>query len=137
MGSPGTGKQCGPRASYGNIDPEKWDFYAMDAFRLLGDDARAATHAREVLRLGQGPDGTELAPMRMAEARLTLGVSAARSGELEEAVTVGKSAFSAERKSLPTLLMVAGELKNELVTRYPQEIPTKDYCEKLVELKRG
>lgn len=118
------------------IDPDKWDFYAMDAYRLLGDDVRASRHAKEVLRLGQGPDGKELAPMRMAEARLTLGVSAARSGELEEAVTVGESAFSSERKSLPTLFMVAGELESELTARYPKETPTKDYREKLVELRR-
>jgi transcriptional regulator with XRE-family HTH domain len=118
------------------VDPDKWDFYAMDAYRLLGDDARATAHAKEVLRLGQGADGKELAPMRMAEARLTLGFSAARKGELEEAVTVGESAFSAERKSMPSLLMVAGELKSELVTRYPREVPTRDYCEKLTELTR-
>jgi hypothetical protein len=75
--------------------------------------------------------------MRMAEARLTLGVSAARVGELEEAVAVGGTAFNAQRKSLPTLLMVANELKSELVTRYPREAPTVDYCEKLAELKRA
>jgi hypothetical protein len=73
----------------------------------------------------------------MAEARLTLGVSAARSGELEEAVTVGESAFNAERKSLPTLLMVANELQSELTTRYPKENPTRDYRDKLVELRRA
>lgn len=118
------------------VDPDKWDFYAMDAYRLLGDDVRATTHAREVLRLGQGTDGRELAPMRMAEARLTLGVSAARVGELEEAVAVGETAFNAQRKSLPTLLMVANELKSELVTRYPREAPTVGYCERLEDLKR-
>jgi hypothetical protein len=119
------------------VDPDKWDFYAMDAYRLLGDDARATAHAQEVLRLGQGGDGRELAPMRMAEARLTLGVSAARVGELEEAVAVGETAFNAQRKSMPTLLMVGNELKRELVTRYPSEAPTVDYCEKLAELKRA
>jgi hypothetical protein len=46
------------------IDPDKWDLYAMDAYRLLGDDERASTHAHEVLRLGRGPDGVEKAPMR-------------------------------------------------------------------------
>jgi hypothetical protein len=73
----------------------------------------------------------------MAEARLTLGVSSARVGELEEAVAVGETAFNAKRKSLPSLLMVAGELRNELVTRYPREAPTVDYCERLEELKRA
>jgi transcriptional regulator with XRE-family HTH domain len=118
------------------IDPDKWDFYAMDAYRLLGDDARASTHAKEVIRLGKGTNGQELTPMRTAEARLTLGVSAARSGELEEAVSVGESAFDAGRKSLPSLFMVAGELRNVLTARYPREVPTIDYCDRLAELKQ-
>jgi len=119
------------------IDPDKWAFYAMDSYRLLGDDIHATANAQEVLRLGQGANGEELMPMRMAEARLTLSVSAARSGELEEAVTVAESAFVADRKSLPSLLMVASELENELVTRYPSEAPTIDYRDKLTELKRN
>ncbi len=34
------------------VDPAKWDFYAMDAYRLAGDDELATTHAREVLHTG-------------------------------------------------------------------------------------
>jgi hypothetical protein len=75
------------------VDPDKWDFYAMDAYRLAGDDERAEHHARQVLRLGTAADGTEKAPMRMAEARLTLGVASARAGELEQAVGMGMEAF--------------------------------------------
>lgn len=52
------------------IDPDKWDFYGMDAYRLLGDDERAAAHARSVIRISTGPNGTEISPMRAAEARL-------------------------------------------------------------------
>jgi transcriptional regulator with XRE-family HTH domain len=103
------------------VDPDKWDFYAMDAYRIAGDDERAEHHARQVLALGTASDGTERAPMRMAEARLTLGVVAARSGDLEQAVAVGTAAFAATRRSLPTLLMVAGELDVELWRRYPRE----------------
>lgn len=103
------------------IDPDKWDFYAMDAYRIAGDDERAEHHARQVLALGTAADGAEKAPMRMAEARLTLGVVAARAGELEQAVAVGTEAFAASRRSLPTLLMVAGELDGELWRRYPRE----------------
>ncbi|MGB8202812.1 MAG: helix-turn-helix transcriptional regulator, partial [Pseudonocardiaceae bacterium] len=33
------------------IDPAKWDFYAMDCYRIGGDNTRAAEHAYEVLRL--------------------------------------------------------------------------------------
>ena len=53
------------------------DFYAMDAYRLVGDDELANRHAQEVLHSGISPDGIELPPMRVAEARLTLGVVAA------------------------------------------------------------
>lgn len=99
------------------VDPDKWDFYAMDAYRIVGDDELARLHARRVLELGTGADGTELAPMRMAEARLTLGTVAARAGELDEAVRVSLSAFAATRRSLPSLLMVAGEVSEELARR--------------------
>lgn len=108
------------------VDPDKWDFYAMDAYRLAGDDALAAHHAREVLTLGAGPSG-EKTPMRMAEARLTLGVAAARAGDLEHAVAAGLEAFAAPRRSLPSLVMVAGELDTELWRRYPREPATVDY----------
>jgi transcriptional regulator with XRE-family HTH domain len=103
------------------VDPTKWDFYAMDAYRLGGDDDQAVTYAEEVLRNGRAPDGTERAPMRMAEARLTLAVAAARRGELEQATDLGAEAFGASRRSLPSLLMVAGELDGELQRRWPKE----------------
>ncbi len=101
------------------VDPDKFVFYAMDAYRIVGDDDRAADHAREVLRLGTTPDGTERAPMRMAEARLTLAATAARAGELEQAFDTALTAFEARRRSLPTLLMVAGEVTAELRRRDP------------------
>lgn len=113
------------------VDPDKWDFYAMDAYRLAGDDARAEHHALEVLRLGVGPGGVEKAPMRMAEARLTLGVTAARAGELEQAAVMGRDAFHATRRSLPSLLLVAGELDVELWRRYPGEPETAEFRDRL------
>ncbi|MFD7506770.1 tetratricopeptide repeat protein [Streptomyces sp. NPDC059850] len=116
------------------IDPDKWDFYEMDAYRLLGDDERAAVHAREVVRLGTAPDGTEISPMRIAEARLTLGVTAIRSGELEEAVSIGGRALETPRKSLPSLLMVAGELTGELERRYPHEPLSRDFREQVTHI---
>jgi hypothetical protein len=66
------------------VDPDKWEFYAMDAYRLAGDDELAAQHARNVIEKGTGPGGIERSPMRMAEARLALGVVAARKGDLEQ-----------------------------------------------------
>lgn len=84
------------------VDPAKWDFYAMDAYRLAGDDVRASMHAHEVIVSGTAPDGTERAPMRMAEARLTLAVCAAKRGDLEGAIELGRAALSPDRKSLPS-----------------------------------
>jgi transcriptional regulator with XRE-family HTH domain len=111
------------------VDPDKWDFYAMDAYRLVGVDDLARHHAEEVLRLGTAPDGTELAPMRVAEARLTLGAVAARAGELEHAVDVAVRAFDARRRSLPQLLMVAGEVGAELAQRDPRARPVATFRE--------
>lgn len=116
------------------VDPDKWDFYAMDAYRTAGDDERAAVHARRVLELGAAPEG-ERAPMRMTEARLTLAAIAARGGDLEQAVTTGIGALGGQRKSLPTLLMVAGELDNELHQRYPGEVAADDFREALHAVK--
>ncbi|WP_067450316.1 hypothetical protein [Actinomadura macra] len=60
------------------VDPDKFDFYAVDAYRVVGVNDRAAAHATEVLRTGRGPGGEDLAPMRMAEARIILAAVAAR-----------------------------------------------------------
>jgi hypothetical protein len=76
-------------------------------------------------------DGTERAPMRLAEARITLGVVAARQGELELAVQHGHQALQGERKSLPSLLMVSRDLTKELKNRYPDEPATQTYLEDL------
>ncbi len=119
------------------VDPAKFDFYAMDCYRVAGDNDRAAEHAAEVLRTGQGPDGKDLAPMRMAEARVALGAVAARHGELEEAAHYGAEAFRADRKCLPSLLLVAGELDAEMHESYPGEQPVREFHEQLTELRRA
>jgi tetratricopeptide (TPR) repeat protein len=109
------------------VDPDKWDFLSMDAYRLAGDYELAERHAHQVLKLGTMADGRERKPMRMAEARLTLGVAAARAGDLEKAVSLGAEAFKADRRSLPSLLMVGGELDAELWRRYPREPSTVEF----------
>ncbi|WP_245766624.1 hypothetical protein [Streptomyces colonosanans] len=119
------------------IDPDKWDFCEMDAYRLLGDDERAAAHARSVIRISTGPDGTEISPMRAAEARLTLGVASARMGDIEEAIGMGTTALEADQKSLPSLLLVADELDKELRARYPREAATRDFHEQIMTIRRG
>jgi tetratricopeptide (TPR) repeat protein len=75
------------------VDPAKFDFYAMDCYRLVGEDKLARTLAEEVLRAGTDFDGTERSPMRNAEARVTLGVAAAREGDLEQALIHGERAL--------------------------------------------
>jgi tetratricopeptide (TPR) repeat protein len=119
------------------VDPTKFDFYAMDCYRHLGDDSIAETLADEVIEAGTDFDGTERAPMRIAEARLTLGVVAARQGELELAIQHGQRALSRERKSLPSLVMVSRDLTKVLRDRYPDELATKSYLEELGSISRS
>ncbi|OLF19071.1 hypothetical protein BU204_03910 [Actinophytocola xanthii] len=96
------------------VDPDKWDFYAMDTYRIVGEDELARRNAEEVIRRGVGPDGTVVAPMRQAEAELTLAVVAARQGDLDEASALGVRALGGRRRSRLSLLMVAAELEQEL-----------------------
>ena len=113
------------------VDPTKFDFYAMDCYRLLGEDSMAHTLAEAVVEASTDFDGTERAPMRLAEARITLGVIAARDGDLEQAVQLGSRALSGPRKSLPSLVMVSRDLTKVLKDRYAHESATTDYLEEL------
>ncbi|WP_141976356.1 tetratricopeptide repeat protein [Saccharothrix saharensis] len=103
------------------IDPQKWDFYAMDCYRLVGEDRQAADHAREVLRISRRPDGTDSSPMRATEARLTLAVVALRQGDPDAAAEWTREALDAPRKSVDALLMVAEEVKRELRRLFPND----------------
>jgi hypothetical protein len=69
--------------------------------------------------------------MRTAEARVTLGVAAARAGDIEQAVALGRRALGGERKSLPSLLTVSGELKSLLQQRYPKDKEVVAYADEL------
>jgi hypothetical protein len=60
---------------------------------MLAEDKLAGNLADEVIRSSTDFDGTERAPMRAAEARITLGVIAARRGNVEEAVNQGGRAM--------------------------------------------
>jgi hypothetical protein len=92
------------------VDPDKFDFYAMDCYRIIGDDRLAEVHAYETIRKATTLDGTDLAPMRRAEAEITLGVIAARQGVIKEALDRGYKALGIGRRSQPSLLMVSSEL---------------------------
>jgi transcriptional regulator with XRE-family HTH domain len=98
------------------VDPDKWDFYAMDTYRIVGEDVLAKRNAEEVIRRSVNPEGVVISPMRAAEAQLTLAVIAARSGDIEQANSLGVQALQSGRQSRPSLLMVATELVRELET---------------------
>ncbi|MEU3498744.1 XRE family transcriptional regulator [Kitasatospora cineracea] len=118
------------------VDPAKYDFYAMDCYRMLGENRLAQTLAEEVIRAGTDYDGTERSPMRIAEARLTLGVVAARGGDLEGAVNYGEWALRGERQSIPSLLAVSRELATVVSRDYADEPATRAYLEHLSTLTR-
>jgi hypothetical protein len=113
------------------VDPTKFDFYAMDCYRHLAEDNVAETLASEVIRSSSDFDGTERAPMRSAEAQITLGVVAARQGHLEQAVHCGEPALNAQRRSLPSLIMVSRDLTRVLRDRYASEPATRTYLDQL------
>ena len=95
------------------IDPAKWDFYAMDCYRIGGDNTRAADHAHGVLCLSERPDGSDRSPMRATEARLTLAIVSLRDGDIDRATAWARKAFTADRRSVNTLSMVTDELYHE------------------------
>jgi hypothetical protein len=113
------------------VDPTKFDFYAMDCYRMLAEDKMAENLADEVIQASTDFDGTERAPMRLAEARVTRAVIAARQGDLEQAIHEGEQALQGERKSLPSLLMVSRDLTRVLKDRYASESATESYLERL------
>jgi hypothetical protein len=116
------------------VDPTKFDYYAMDCYRILGVDTMAENLANEVIQASTDFDGQERAPMRLAEARTTLGVIRARQGDPDVAVELGLKALSGERKSLPSLLMVSRDLTKVLKERYPANTDTGDYLDQLATL---
>ncbi|MPZ62324.1 MAG: XRE family transcriptional regulator [Propionibacteriales bacterium] len=119
------------------IDPAKWHFYCMDAYRLVDENALAQTYADEVLRLGVTTDAEERSPMRNAEARATLGVIAARAGDLDAALDYGHQALSGSRKSLPTLAMVSGELARTIKARNDRHPDIRQYLDQVRETRQA
>ncbi|MEW1913882.1 XRE family transcriptional regulator [Kitasatospora sp. NPDC085895] len=117
------------------VDPAKYDFYRMDCYRRVGEDRLAEQLAREVLRAGTDYDGTERAPMRNAEARVTLGVVAARAGDLETAVSYGEQALGGPRRSIPSLVMVSEDLGTVLQQQYSGQRAAEDFLGHLRSLR--
>lgn len=119
------------------VDPDKFDYYAMDCYRLIGDDTLAEMHARETIGKSVSPDGTVVSPMRKAESELTLGVVAARRGLLDEALTYGNSALSIGRRSQPSLLMVGSELDRALQQQFSESAEAKAFHASLLDATRA
>ena len=116
------------------VDPNKYDFYAMDCYRIVGDYTMAETLADGVIQAYTDFDGQERSPMRLSEARITLGVVRAREGDLDAAIDQGTRALSLKRKSLPELLMVTRDLTKVLNERYSRESKTRDYLHQVTAL---
>jgi Tfp pilus assembly protein PilF len=75
--------------------------------------------------------------MRMAEARITLGVVAARQGDLDQAVNYGEWALKGDRQSLPSLLMVSRELAAIVNRDIANETTGREYLNHLTTLSRA
>ncbi|MGC5041094.1 XRE family transcriptional regulator [Streptomyces sp. DT73] len=119
------------------VDPAKWDFYRMDALRKVGENRLAEQLAHEVIRAGTDFDGTERSPMRIAEARVTLGVVAAREGDLDSALAFGERALAGSRRSLPSLAMVSADLGQALQSQYAHASEAQAFVAHLRELRGG
>ncbi len=104
------------------VDPTKASFYAMDAYRSVpGAESLAAAMADTVIESSTRPDGSVISPMRVAEAQLTKAVLAAREGSSQTALTLAEHALEHNRRSTPSLLLVAGEVAREIEYRHPIE----------------
>lgn len=102
------------------VDPTKASFYAMDAYRVLKADPVADSLAETVIQTSTTPSGAVLSPMRLAEAQLTRGLVLARAGDVDGAVSITHAALAHERRSAPSLLMVAQEVAQEITRTHPE-----------------
>lgn len=108
------------------IDPAKWDFYVMDCARHVGNDDLAATLADAIITNSTTPGGVVVSPMRVAEAQLTHAAVQARAGNRNQAVDTAVAALEAERRSLPSLLLV-GEEVADLVDGHPAGVEFRQH----------
>lgn len=112
------------------FDRTKYAFYASTCYAVVGDNSRAEEHALEVITRHTRPDGSSNAPMRVAQARIDLGIVAARHGDLDEAVSYGESAFEFDRKSLADLVSRTSELDRIIQERYRGEQLAREFHER-------
>lgn len=100
------------------FDHSKWMHYAATIYTWLGDDRKAKEHATEVINDHLRPDGSSRAPMRTAEARLSLATVHAREGDLDGSVALAKSAFEFDTKPMSDLLNRGHDLSRILRSRF-------------------
>ncbi|MBF8185984.1 hypothetical protein ITP53_09545 [Nonomuraea sp. K274] len=119
------------------FDHAKWIFYAATCYTWLADDDRAEEHARETIQMHTRSDGTSKAPMRIADARIDLGIIHARRGDLDAAVEEGMAAFDIDRRSLTDLVNRAGDLHRVLRQRYRREPLAEEFHARFVTARRA
>lgn len=117
------------------FDHSKWMHYAATVYTWLGDDQRAKEHALEVIDSHRRPDGTTRAPMRTAEARLSLAIVSARQGDLDGAVAWGRSAFEFDTKPMADLLSRGKDLDRVLRSAFHQHPLAMEFHEFLASLQ--
>jgi tetratricopeptide (TPR) repeat protein len=100
------------------FDHSKWTHYAATIYTWLGDDQKAKELATEVIDHHLRPNGSSRAPMRTAEARLSLATVHAREGNLEGAVSFAESAYEFETKPMSDLLSRGQDLSRLLRNRF-------------------
>jgi hypothetical protein len=108
------------------VDPAKWDFYAMDIWRLVGEYTKAGEAAETVIRTSTAPDGRSISPMRLAEAKLTRAAVIGRGGDVDGALELAGSALAIDRRSLPALLLTAREVAEQLEKVRPKDEAVRD-----------
>lgn len=116
------------------FDHSKWMHYAATIYTWLGDDRKAKEHATEVINDHVRPDGSSRAPMRTAEARLSLATVYAREGDLDGAVAYGKAAYEFDTKPLADLLSRGKDLDRILRDRFGQHILAREFHEYLASM---
>ena len=114
------------------FDHSKWTHYAATIYTWLGDDRKAKELAIEVIDQHLRPNGSTRAPMRTAEARLSLATVHAREGDLEGAVTFAKSAYEFETKPMSDLLSRGQDLSRLLRTRFGDHSLVTEFREYLI-----
>jgi tetratricopeptide (TPR) repeat protein len=114
------------------FDHSKWTHYAATIYTWLGDDQKAKELAIEVIDQHLRPNGSTRAPMRTAEARLSLATVHARAGDLEGAVTFAKSAYEFETKPMSDLLSRGQDLSRLLRNRFGNHSLVTEFREYLI-----